>query len=104
MKKELPQYGLVQKDVIESNLPMQAKLIYTLLSCYANAMGSCYPSVDFICRSLSMNRKTFFKYVKFLTDAGIVEISQTRKSQMQFDSNTYQLTDSIHLRHHHLIK
>lgn len=38
--------------------------------------------------------------MKPLIDNGIVEVSKSRQAHSQFDSNTYQLTDKIHLRNH----
>ncbi len=67
-------YGIVWRSVMQSkSLSCTAKAIYAYLASYADKNGTCFPSVERILDELNINKTTFYKHIRQLELAGIVQ-------------------------------
>lgn len=84
-------FGHVKQEVTRDNsISLEAKAIYAYLASFCGKDGSCFPSLETILEELNIGKNRFYKYVKELEDAGILE----RKKRNQ-KSTIYKLIDHV---------
>lgn len=72
-------YGTVPKKVmVDTNLSMASRAVYAYFCSYSGAGNTCMPSQKLICSQLKIDKKSFYKYLKELENAGYI---QTKKNQ-----------------------
>lgn len=86
------QFGIVSKDImLRKGISPQAKAIYALLTVNADTNGCCCMSTTAICAILGLGEESFYKHMKKLKKAGVVEVIR-QKNGNKFAENMYQLT------------
>tara|TARA_R100000935_G_scaffold3660_1_gene9221 strand:- start:3105 stop:3362 length:258 start_codon:yes stop_codon:yes gene_type:complete len=66
-KKIHYKFGIVSQQVIsDPSLTIQAKGLYSLLSCYANKERSCFPSLSTLADTLNVTPDTVSRYIREL--------------------------------------
>ena len=68
-----------EKVMKNSDLPIQSKAIFAYLSSRIGEQESASITVKEVTEELGMCRQTFNKYRACLIDAGIIEVTKTRK-------------------------
>lgn len=68
-------FGHVKQSIMRNTtLSLEAKSIYAYLSSFAdNESGECFPSLETILTELNISKNRFYKYLKELEAAGIIE-------------------------------
>lgn len=70
---------MVSQEIMErTDLTPESKAIYAYLCSYSVFDGSNYPGTDIMMKALQMGANRFYKHLKVLIDAGIVEKIQER--------------------------
>ena len=88
-------YGLIYQNIMRNpDIPVYSKLLYAYLSSFADKDGMCYPSKKCMCRELNITEKTASKYMKPLTDRGIVRVER-KKEHGLLTNNIYYITHTI---------
>lgn len=59
--------------VLDPTLTLRSRVIYALLTCYANDKRECSPNTKDLLRSLRISPGTFYKHLGILIDRGIVK-------------------------------
>jgi DNA-binding MarR family transcriptional regulator len=60
-------FGIVNQEVIsDPSLTIQAKGLYSLLSCYADKERSCFPSLSTLADTLNVTPDTVSRYIREL--------------------------------------
>jgi DNA-binding MarR family transcriptional regulator len=60
-------FGIVNQEVIsDPSLTIQAKGLYSLLSCYADKERSCFPSLSTLADALNVTPDTVSRYIREL--------------------------------------
>lgn len=68
------------REIMRSKeLTPEAKAIYAYLCSFAGAGETCYPGTELMRAELQMGADRFYKHMRLLTDAGIIEKVQERK-------------------------
>ena len=94
-KKSKGGWGLTYQEVyLMENLTIEAKAIYGFLCSFAGTGSEAYPSVDFMCRALSIGENRFYRHMNLLIGAGVVKKDVVRNGKLQ--RNIYTLTPNIH--------
>jgi DNA-binding MarR family transcriptional regulator len=76
MSKIKPKYrfGIVSRDVILApDITLQAKALYSVLSCYANKQRSCFPLISTLSNDLNVSERTIKRLIKELKTKNIVQ-------------------------------
>lgn len=63
--------------VCDPTLTPKSRIIYALLTCYANDKRECLPDTKDLLRSLRISSGTFYKHLGILIDRGIVKRERT---------------------------
>ena len=85
-------YGTVSQDIMrDPEIPSQAKCLYAYLSAFCGSVGECFPSVETITKEMGITKGTFYKHMKILSDAGIVEKCQTVEQSGKFGKVIYKV-------------
>ena len=89
-------FGIIPKLVmLDKDLTVEAKAIYSYICSYAGAGAVAFPSVSLICDHLGMATKRFMKHRKLLEDKGYIKIIQERgENGKGFAKNKYYLMPS----------
>ena len=86
-------YGIVmKKTILNEELPTTAKAIYAFLCVHADIEGYSFPGVRLTCDKLGIREDTFYKHMRKLKEAGVVEVSRKHNGS-KFSYNIYKLTD-----------
>ena len=81
-------YGIVAKKVmIDKRLTPQAKAIYSFLCSFCGNGNTAFPSVEYQCECLPMNKDTYNKHRKLLIEYGYITIEQQREV-VEFEDGT----------------
>ena len=95
MKGNKGGYGLIYQNIMRNpDIPVYSKLLYAYLSSFADKDGMCYPSKKCMCHELNITEKTASKYMKPLTDRGIVRVER-KKEHGLLTNNIYYITHTI---------
>ena len=75
-------YGLVYSEIMRSKqLTPESKAIYAYLCTFAGAGETCFPSVELMRDELQMSNDRFYRHLRPLVTAGIVQKAQERKGR-----------------------
>ena len=70
-------FGIIPKKVMtDPDLSADAKAIYAYFCSYAGAGESAFPGRDRIVSDLGVNKDSYYKHLKILTDTGLITVSQ----------------------------
>jgi len=87
-------YGMVSKTVTRNkNISLQAKGIYAYLCGFAGVSNQAYPSVKLMVNELGISKDTFYKYIKELTEIGVITVLKTQGEKGKFGHNIYQINE-----------
>ncbi|HAT4185763.1 helix-turn-helix domain-containing protein [Clostridium perfringens] len=87
-------YGIIPKLVMQSNISIESKAIYSYMCSFAGNGQSAFPSVEKIILELNISEKRFYKYRKELIDHGFIKIQKTRKGNRR-DKNIYIISQTV---------
>lgn len=87
-------YGIIPKLVMQSNISIESKAIYSYMCSFAGNGQSAFPSVEKIILELNISEKRFYKYRKELIDYGFIKIQKTRKGNRR-DKNIYIISQTV---------
>ncbi len=66
-------YGIVSLDIIlDPDITLQAKGLYSTLACYANKERTCFPSISTLSNDLNVSERTIKRLIKELKNKKIV--------------------------------
>lgn len=84
-------YGIIAKTVMQDKeISITAKGIYSYLCSYCGGGITCFPSRAKICEDLNINKDTFSKHIKQLTEKKYITIKQIKSSkEKKFCHNIY---------------
>ena len=90
-------------DIYETGtqIPIEAKALYSYLKIFANSEGVCWPSRDKMARDLGIGVHRLDKCMKVLIENGIVEKTRTASGNIK-NRNTYKVHDCIRNIDHRL--
>lgn len=89
-------HGVVFQEVTRNSaLPPAAKGLYAYLAAFCGNSDKCYPSVDTILQEMGMSKDTFYKHIKLLVEAGVIEKQQRREKDEKFGSVVYRVNHSV---------
>ena len=96
-------YGMSFIDIYETGtqIPIEAKALYSYLKIFANSEGVCWPSRDKMDRDLGIGVHRLDKCMKVLIENGIVEKTRTASGNIK-NRNTYKVHDCIRNIDHRL--
>lgn len=86
-------YGIIAKQVMQDNdISIQAKGIYAYLCSFCGGGTVCFPGRQKICSDLNINKDTFTKYLKQLTNKNYVTVKQLKSDKVnKFCHNIYSI-------------
>lgn len=82
----------MKETMLKEELPTTAKAIYAFLCVHADTDGYSFPGVRLACDKLGIREDTFYKHMRKLKEAGVVEVSRKHNGS-KFSYNVYKLTD-----------
>ena len=87
---------MVFQEVLRLNtLPIEAKGLYAYLASLSDVNDECYPTVDLIRHELGISKDRYYKYMRILVAAGVVEKVQIKTDGCRFGKNVYKLTHEV---------
>lgn len=94
--KKAKRYGMSFIDIYETGtqIPIEAKALYSYLKIFANSDGVCWPSRDKMARDLGIGVHRLDKCMKVLIENGIVEKTRTASGNIK-NRNIYKVYDCI---------
>jgi len=96
MRKKKGAFGVVFQEVLRLNtLPIEAKGLYAYLASLSDVNDECYPTVDLIRHELGISKDRYYKYMRILVAAGVVEKVQIKTDGCRFGKNVYKLTHEV---------
>ncbi|RBP59297.1 helix-turn-helix protein [Alkalibaculum bacchi] len=88
-------YGIIPKlAMLDRELTIEAKAIYSYFCSYAGAGTTAFPSRDKICDDLGISVKRYYKHFSLLKQLGYVEVRQVKKENNKFSYNIYNLIEN----------
>lgn len=86
-------YGMVAKKVmLDKELSIESKSIYSFIMSFAGTEDEAYPTVDFICDHLKITRKRFYNHIEPLIKRGYIKrIKNKDKETGRFYNNIYKI-------------
>ena len=81
-------YGIIPKLVMQSNISIESKAIYSYMCSFAGNGQSAFPSVEKIILELNISEKRFYKYRKELIDHGFIKIQKTNEITYEVDEDS----------------
>lgn len=85
-------FGRVYQDVTrDKNLSIAAKGLYAYLSSLCGMSEECFPSVEVIVAEMKISKDTFYRYIRELIAAGVVEKRQEISSNGRFGHVVYRI-------------
>lgn len=86
-----PAWGRVYQHIMrDPALSLEAKGLYAYFASFADDRGRCFPPVDTIRQEIPLSNATYYKYVRELHDAGILNVEKVRTGN-RYESNIYHL-------------
>lgn len=82
----------MKETMRNEELPTTAKAIYAFLCVHADTDGYSFPGVRLVCDKLGIREDTFYKHMRKLKEAGVVEVYRKHNGS-KFSYNVYKLTD-----------
>lgn len=92
-------FGVMPKAVmLDPDLTAQAKAIYAYFASFTGAGTTAFPSRDRIVYDLNINKETFYRHFKLLTDNGYITVDQphggAEEGNTRFGRNIYTLVQN----------
>jgi hypothetical protein len=85
-------FGLIYKFLmIDTDLPLESKAIYAYFASLVGNGTTTFPSAATITHHLSIDKDTYYKYLKPLTEQGYVEKTKSIPKDGKFSHNIYTL-------------
>jgi len=85
-------YGLIPKIPMQDlELSLTAKSIYAFFCSLAGKGDTTFPGRDYITDKLGLNKETYYKHVKQLTEQGYISVEKQNSTNGQFAHNVYTL-------------
>ncbi len=67
-------YGIVSRDIIlDPDITLQAKGLYSALACYANKERTCFPSISTLSNDLNVSERTIKRLIKELKTKNLIK-------------------------------
>lgn len=87
-------FGLVKQEITRNNsLSLQSKGLYAYLASFADSeTGECFPSLETILEENAISKNTFYKLIKELEKAGVIE-----RRQRKYKSTVYKIINRVKL-------
>lgn len=86
-----PAWGRVYQQIVrDPALSLEAKGVYAYFASFADKRGQCFPPVETIRQEIPLSNATYYKYLKELQEAGILNVEKVRKGN-RYESNIYHL-------------
>lgn len=80
MSNQITRFGIVNYDIMsDPELSMQAKALYSVLSCYANKERVCWPATSTLADICGTSVSTVDRKIKELKDKGYIKRIGNRK-------------------------
>lgn len=84
-----PPFTMISNDLIRcEHMSPTLKTIYSIICCFANGSGSCFPSYGTIAAKAGVSRSTVIRSIKTLEESGLL-VKEYRKNGSEYSSNTY---------------
>ena len=88
-------YGTVSKyAMLDTDLSLTAKAIYGYLCSLTSKGATAFPGRDTILHALDIDKATYYKHFKALTEHGYVSVEQEKGRDGQFPHNVYRIEDN----------
>ena len=88
-------YGLIPKIPMQDlELSLTAKSIYAFFCSLAGNGDTTFPGRDYITEKLDLNKETYYKHVKQLTEHGYITVEKQNSTNGQFAHNVYTLVSN----------
>lgn len=88
--------GIIPRSVMsDRNLTVEAKAIYAYFAECIGAGDTIFPSVDEICKDLSMGKDRFRKHKEQLVERGYLTIWKDAAANGRYSTNVYVIQDRI---------
>tara|TARA_R110002167_G_scaffold177167_2_gene376913 strand:+ start:970 stop:1227 length:258 start_codon:yes stop_codon:yes gene_type:complete len=72
--KKKYRFGIVSSDIIlNPDVSMQAKGLYSVLACYANKQRSCFPSISTLSNDLNVSERTIKRLINELKTKNLIQ-------------------------------
>jgi len=83
-------YGIVQNEIMKSNIGVYSKVVYALLVSYTGKNIHCWPSINTMCKDLKVSKPTILKAIKELESNSLIIVTKRANKNGDYDSNKYQ--------------
>lgn len=88
-------YGTVSKyAMLDTDLSLTAKAIYGYLCSLTGKGATAFPGRDTILQALDIDKATYYKHFKTLTEHGYVSVEQEKGQDGKFPHNVYRIEDN----------
>lgn len=88
-------YGTVSKyAMLDTDLSLTAKAIYGYLCSLTGKGATAFPGRDTILHTLGIDKATYYKHFKILTEHGYVSVEQEKAQDGKFPHNVYRIEDN----------
>lgn len=88
-------YGTVSKyAMLDTDLSLTAKAIYGYLCSLTGKGATAFPGRDTILQALGIDKATYYKHFKILTEHGYVSVEQEKVQDGKFPHNVYRIEDN----------
>ena len=88
---------IVPSSIYDRNLSHRAIAVYCYLCDRANGNGECYPSTRRIASDLRISRRTVFRALNELENAGLITRQKRRRAAGGCSSNLYRIGGESHV-------
>lgn len=88
-------YGTVSKyAMLDTDLSLTAKAIYGYLCSLTGKGATAFPGRDTILQALDIDKATYYKHFKALTEHGYISVEQEKGQDGKFPHNVYRIEDN----------
>lgn len=83
-------FGMIQRDIMVSEISIHSKALYALLVSYAGEKQTCYPSINTICKNLKVSKPTILKSILELKKNNLVIVQKKLNKNGDYGNNIYE--------------
>lgn len=88
-------FGIIPKlAMLDRELSIEAKAIYSYFCSYAGAGTTAFPSREKICEDLCISIKRYYRHFNLLKKLGYIKVSQRKSENNKFSYNIYTLVEN----------
>lgn len=88
-------FGIIPKlAMLDRELTIEAKAIYSYFCSYAGAGTTAFPSREKICKDLGIGKNRYYKHFNLLKELGYIKVKQVKKEDSKFSHNIYTLVEN----------